>query len=606
MKRHISCALVLLGVLGCSSLKEELPGQAGNDNPAGEDGRVTLTTTVSMGGTRALTTDGVKTFSPGDQVAFVYTRTSGLGDYEVKAVSEPLSANTIFDGGKKARLTVTLTNPKAGGSLSLVYPASMAKGAYGDVDYASLASQDGTLASLSAGLDLAIYTGSLTSGGTLPSSVTLSNQLAITAFTIKDGQGADITQTITGLTVHDGTNGYSVSRTASAGPIYVAMQPVSNGQTLRFSANAGSAFYTKAVTGKTLEAGKLYPVELSMTPDETGLSVPLTFEAKTGGATVGFHAATSLNVKVQYSLNGGPWTDYSSGIVLANAGDKVSFRGNNAKYAAYQSSSYLYSYFYSDYEECYLYGNVMSLVNATGFATENTLTETYAFYRLFASEPNFLSHETKDLLLPATNLSTFCYDSMFEGCTGLTRAPALPAEHVSQYGYQEMFKDCTGLTEVPALSATTLESYCCRSMFSGCTSLQTAPALPAETLTRECYAHMFKGCSSLVNAPALPATALASSCYLQMFMDCTSLQTAPVLPAPTLQSGCYQNMFWGCTNLTRVVCLATDISASNCTLSWLYKASPTGTFVTPASGATWSRDTNGIPEGWTVVDYVAP
>ena len=54
--------------------------------------------------------------------------------------------------------------------------------------------------------------------------------------------------------------------------------------------------------------------------------------------------------------------------------------------------------------------------------------------------------------------------------------------------------------------------------------------------------------------------------------------------------------------------LATDISASDCLDSWVYGVSATGTFVkNPAlSEETIGRGVNGIPEGWTVVDYSAP
>lgn len=600
MKKYSIVVFVLLGVLGCTSL--EISGQAGNDG----DRTITVTTTVSMGvSTRALTADGVKTFSPGDQVAFVYTREGILGDIEVKAVSNSLTANHIFDNGKKARLTVSLTKPKSGGNLRLIYPASMADGYYGDVNFGALSTQDGTLTSLAEKLDLAIGTGTLNPDGSLPAAVTLYNQLAIAAFTIEDETGKDITSTVTSLTVNDGTNSYSVNRTAAAGPIFLALQPVRAGQTILLSANTGSASYLKTVTGETLSAGKLYPVEVSMNLDVTGRSVPLTFEAKTAGARVGYKKAYDLSASVQYSLNGGPWTDYDNsdddGIVLENAGDKVSFRGNNAAYAKRSTYSTSNSYFYCE-DDCYLYGNVMSLVNATGFAWEETITDSYAFYRLFADEYHILSHDTKELLLPATTLTNQCYDSMFEGCTGLTRAPALPAEQVAQYCYQEMFKGCTSLTDVPDLSARDLKSYCCKSMFQGCTSLQTAPALPAESLAQECYQSMFSGCSSLTSPPALPATTLASSCYLQMFMDCTSLETAPVLPAPKLDSNCYKNMFWGCTNLTRIVCLATDLTESTGTQSWLYKASPTGIFVKPEN-VTWPSGTDGIPDSWTVNTY---
>ena len=126
---------------------------------------------------------------------------------------------------------------------------------------------------------------------------------------------------------------------------------------------------------------------------------------------------------------------------------------------------------------------------------------------------------------------------------------------------------------------------------------------PATTLAPYCYFRMFLGCSSLVNAPELPATTLANFCYYEMFNGCTSLTTAPELPATTLTNGCYSDMFLGCSSLSSIRCLATDISATACTYSWVNGVSENGTFV-KVSDVDWSgkTDYNGIPSGWQVVD----
>jgi hypothetical protein len=72
-----------------------------------------------------------------------------------------------------------------------------------------------------------------------------------------------------------------------------------------------------------------------------------------------------------------------------------------------------------------------------------------------------------------------------------------------------------------------------------------------------------------------------------------------VLPATTLKSSSYYQMFSGCTNLNYVKCLATDISANNCTYNWLYEVARKGTFV-QAEGVNWPTDSySGIPYGWT-------
>ena len=202
--------------------------------------------------------------------------------------------------------------------------------------------------------------------------------------------------------------------------------------------------------------------------------------------------------------------------------------------------------------------------------------------------------------LPATLLTNACYAFMFEGCTSLITAPALPATQLTNRCYEGMFKDCTSLTAAPELPATVFSGAPYKNMFMGCTSLVTAPALPATDLVTQCYMNMFTGCTSLTSAPALPATTLAGQCYYEMFSGCTALTKAPDLPAQKLVETCYSRMFQGCSNLNYVKCLATDISGSSCTVSWLSGVASIGTFVKSAKMNDWSTGASGIPEGWTV------
>ena len=237
------------------------------DQPASKT--VTLTTTISMDGsatTRALTEAGVKTFAVGEQIAVVYTNTSSE---RVKAVSNALQAGDITNSGKTAKITVTLTNPKAG-SVDYIYPASMANND-GTPNLSALCMQDGTQPTLAAKLDYAKGSGAMTVNGneyTLPG-IALKNQLAICKFKVKNAGGTEITGNITGLTVSDGTNTYTVSRSAAAGPIYVAMLPVSNDKTLSFVANDASDSYFKSVTGKTLAVNNQYPITVTMEQGQT-------------------------------------------------------------------------------------------------------------------------------------------------------------------------------------------------------------------------------------------------------------------------------------------------------------------------------------------------
>lgn len=370
------------------------------------------------------------------------------------------------------------------------------------------------------------------------------------------------------------------------------------------------------------------------------LSKPLTLEIVSGGSI-------SLSWG-EYSLdNGATWNSVYTGhevLLNLNVGDKVLLRGDRSQ------NPYIYRVVTQNSTAYYkVYNNFNSMITPVGF--ENITTLQYGYSNAFANTnvvdasglllpcttltvndcygamfegcsslitPPALPATTlsqdcyRDMFerctsltvapeLPATTLADYCYEGMFAGCTSLTTAPVLPATTLTQSCYYNMFQDCTSLTTAPELPATTLANYCYLQMFSGCTSLRTAQQiLPATTLTNSCYNHMFYGCTRLTTAPVLPATTLTYSCYAFMFAGCTSLTTAPDLPAPTLAERCYYELFNGCTSLNYIKCLATNISATNCTRYFTLHVASSGTFVKAASMRSWQRNSDGIPTGWTV------
>ena len=619
-------ALALVGTLltGCMSDDSiiDVPQQ-----PENQSNIVTLTTTVSLDGsdsaiTRALTSAGVKTFAAGDQIAVVYENTS---DATVRTVSDALTAADIASGSKSATFNVSLTNPKPNGSVKYIYPAAMAK-PDGSENYDALAGQNGTLAILASFLDFAKYEGMLTADAKLPTgTVTLINQLAILALTVKNSDGSsDLTSTITDLTISDGTNNYFVSRAAAAGPIYVAIRPTTSAN-INVTAFDGTYVYTKSLSSKSYAANNIYNLGWKMTSGDNMLTTPLTLEAKTDGTihivepTVGMKYKKNTDDKEIIST-----TDDID--INVSAGDKVQFFGNGTSITSYSDDSHD-TRISNGTAECYIYGNIMSLVNESGFASATSVSAN-AFACLF--NPNYLlyNHPTKRLVLPATTLADNCYSGMFFGCMSLTVAPALPATTLANNCYRSMFYDCRGLTVAPALPATTLAENCYYCMFQDCSSLTVAPALSATTLADYCYSsmfrrcggltvvpvlsatalaegccqNMFKGCTSLTTVPAtLPATTLAIFCYQEMFSGCTSLTNAPALPAPTLASHCYVQMFAECSSLSTVTCLATSISGTDI-YRWLYGVAANGTFTKAAGVTSWQTVVDGIPSGWTVKD----
>jgi len=336
---------------------------------------------------------------------------------------------------------------------------------------------------------------------------------------------------------------------------------------------------------------------------ENLLSTPLTFKVITGGELSVKNGNTQFSRNFEYSLNGGEWVEFSlpTGtaallITALTAGDEISFRRDNdnfsnAKFVGDETLKFN------------VYGNLMSMQYGSGFPGQTeirNLSKGYIFAHLFEGTGVV---DASDLLLPSSALSEYCYEYMFSGCTDLMNAPELPATGLARDCYSHMFYNCNNLRKAPELPATMLADHCYEEMFNRCGSLTEIPELPATIMKNYCYRCMFQYCSGLTTIPAsaLSTTTLADYCFTAMFAQCTNLTNAPDLLASALTNYCYYNMFTGCTNLNYIKCLAIDKTAYQCTYHWVLNVSPTGTFV-KASGVTWGSGTDGIPDGWTVIE----
>lgn len=293
--------------------------------------------------------------------------------------------------------------------------------------------------------------------------------------------------------------------------------------------------------------------------------------------------ATAVRTNCKISYNNSTWSDYAlavttdktsidiSKITLQNKGDRVYIKADLTAESNANQYTQLTVLNSSTDVKIRVRGNIASITKGT----DNKYKTDYL---------------TVD--------DSVCYINMFRDCTNLIQAPELPATTMSGLCYYSMFQGCTGLTQAPDLPATKLAYYCYGSMFQDCTNLVKAPKLPATKLSSYCYNQMFQGCTNLVDAPELPAASLTTSCYEFMFYKCSKLKHAPVLPAATLSGTCYKGMFQDCTSLNYIKCLATDISASNCTNNWVAGVSATGDFYAPAS-IVWTQYVSGMPAGWT-------
>lgn len=341
MKYLSMAALALVGaiVTSCSSDDNfiDTPQQ-----PENKSNVVTMTTTVGLdegaearGTSRALNIDyvnkqAVKTFAAGETMAIVYKNTSGN---TVKAVSAALTDGDITTTAdpatdkKSATFTFELTDPDKTQAVTYIYPAAMAKDD-GSVNYDALSTQDGTLDNLATNLDLATYTDTW-DGTSLPTG-TLANQLAILAMTLKNSDGSsDITSSITSLTLSDGTNNYTVTRSAAAGPIYLAILPTDNAS-IKITAASATNDYSKSLTSKTYAASNGYNVSWKMTPFIMNTTDGVAVEKSDDGKY-------TLQDGKEYTISG-----TGSGQIIGNAAtmtfaDGTVFNGNISTLTYYNS-----------------------------------------------------------------------------------------------------------------------------------------------------------------------------------------------------------------------------------------------------------------------------
>ena len=259
--------------------------------------------------------------------------------------------------------------------------------------------------------------------------------------------------------------------------------------------------------------------------------------------------------RLLYSINNGNWveipnqdvtivtgasreTDFRGWYdeISLNSGDKVRFKRNENAPVGYSGTNDETRF---GYEPAYVaYGNIMSLYDANSFSSRTS----FVSYQTYVGETKYLTPSNATI-----------YDNHSN--------PMFSNSHIISAKYL---------------------------------------ILPVTNLVNKCYVGLFAGCHLLLEAPSLPATELKERCYAYMFDGCRSLTTAPELPATTLVDYCYYDMFFGCEHLNKIKCLATDISATDCTEYWVYNVSPTGIFIKNPNMSGWTTGYDGIPSGWTV------
>ena len=311
----------------------------------------------------------------------------------------------------------------------------------------------------------------------------------------------------------------------------------------------------------TATAGEKTATCLVAVWDPDTRKIPLTLQFTKGGTLEYTNYDPYFFDTLYYSKNGGEIVQFWPQSIEVEAGDIVCLYADRdeVSFDRYLTINCIGC-------ECYIYGNVMSMVKKDGFETMKSVPFDKAFAKLFYNNQGIDLHPTKALVLPAIALKSECYKNMFTYCGRLTAAPELPAKFLAPGCYREMFEGCKNLEKAPALLAKVMKDSCYEEMFKNCTSLKEAPELQATILADNCYKNMFCRCSALEEVSALPATTLTKSCYEAMFNECYSLKTVPadLLPSTTLAKNCYDSMFSGCGNLEAAPALPATAMVEAC------------------------------------------
>ena len=371
--------------------------------PQGGDVLVVDATKDGRAQTRGLTNSVQAIWSEGDAVAVLTADGSQIG------TMTPLNT-----GSATARLKANLTSPVAlNDALTLVFPRT-------GQDYTG---QVGTLADIAARYDYAtaaVRIRYVEDGIVSATNAVFQNQQAIVKFSLRDGANP---LPVTSLSIAaDGlkqnataTGELTITPATATSDIYAALSGVNGKVTLTATVGDDTYTYTTA-NSQTFENGAYYPITVSMKSNrDPMLGNPLTLEAVGDGTQITFINKSKGNVQVSKNLT--DWENIApeaSRNISLSAGEKVYFRGNNASYYPDNEASSI-----ACTAPCYVYGNIMSLVDATNFATTTSLTAEHTFHSLFQGNTNVINHPSKDLLLPATTLKNYCYHAMFFGCSNL-------------------------------------------------------------------------------------------------------------------------------------------------------------------------------------------
>lgn len=193
-------------------------------------------------------------------------------------------------------------------------------------------------------------------------------------------------------------------------------------------------------------------------------AMPLTIEALEDG-----QFKTYSSVEITYSINNGEWVTQTKPVLNLFTGDKVRFKGNldNSTRNLFKQNDLRFI----------VYGNILSLYYGDDFTDKTSGMKEQSLF----TDCKYLM-DASNLILPEILIDNN-YSGMFEGCTSLTHAPALPATALTSGCYQLMFNGCTNLIYIKCLATSFGDPWSLRNWVNGVASTGTFVKHPDATWT---------------------------------------------------------------------------------------------------------------------------
>lgn len=253
----------------------------------------------------------------------------------------------------------------------------------------------------------------------------------------------------------DGTITYASSDTSKATVSGNVVTGVALGACTISATISGGSNYNDATTSYSLGVTEVNYANQYLTIESLEDGNEIRFRCSTYG--------TSYLRTIYWSTNKQTWTSVQStggsGCVITtlNAGEKIYLKGENNTYGFSSETNMIGS------SKSYnVYGNIMSLIYGEDFVGETSLTTNYAFKAFFRPNSSLPGKivSSENLVLPATELTTYCYYEMFREQTLITIAPELPATTLKNYCYGNMFYGCSALRYIKCLATDRSATNC--------------------------------------------------------------------------------------------------------------------------------------------------